>query len=126
MDEFDEALTPAQSELAVKRATNKVAFCTTEYRRAGDELIRAAKEHRIAYVRAAYSPDIPTPNRAEGVTVGAVERFLKKAIATQADELFAAETNRDTALEALRSARSELVGATAINASVREAYKVTI
>jgi len=123
MGTLDEPLTPVQAEFAVKRATNKVAFCTAEFRRAGDELVSAKIAYREAVVRAAFDPECPVPRRGE-VTVGERDQWIDRRTALEKDALFAAEINRETAIEALRSARTEHQGAMAINASVREAYRL--
>lgn len=122
-EHLDEPLTPPQAEFAVKRATNKVAAATSEFRRAGDELVAAKIAYRKAVVGAAFDPECPVPRRGE-VTVGEREAWINQETALEKDLLFAAEIARETAIEALRSARTEHQGAMAINASVREAYRL--
>lgn len=122
MPGVDEPLTPAESERAVKAATNKVSKRTLEFIRSGDALVDATREHRIALTRAEFDPASPRVVRGE-TTVGDREAWIRRACAAEMDVLHAAEVMRDNAMEALRSARKELDGAMAVNASVREAYK---
>lgn len=123
MSTLDEPLNPAQAEFAVKRATNKVAAVTVEFRRAGEELVSAKITYRRARVQAEFDPQCPLPRRGE-TTVGEREAWIAERTSLEKDALFAAEVARETALEALRSARTEHQGSMAINASVREAYRL--
>lgn len=125
MSALDEPLNPAQSERAVKACTNKVSFAQIEYRKSGDAYLDAFKAHRIATTRAEFSAECPRVVRGE-VTVGDRESWVRRECGDEIDTLKTAEIMRENAIEALRSARNELQGAMAVNASVREAYRSAV
>lgn len=130
----DEPLNPAQAEAVVKKEANKVAFTTIEYRKAGERLVAAHAAHRRARTIAEFDPATPRvgavlsldDGSTRKITVGEREAWIDRATETTALELFAAEINRENAVEMMRSARKAQDAAMGINASVREAYRSAV
>ena len=118
-------LTPVEAERMVSHFMTAVTKATIAFSHAGDALIEAKKEHRRAVVMAEFDPACPKVVRNE-TTVGQREAWVLRETMSAVNNLHAAEVMRETALEALRSARSNQQAAMAINASVREAYRMAV
>lgn len=120
-----ETYTPAKAEEKIKECANQMSFATRDFANAGDRLVAATIAHRRAVTRAEFSASCPRVVRGEA-TVGDREAWINRETEDTRNALLAAETERDNAIEMLRSTRALLQAAMAINASVREAYRANM
>lgn len=133
-----EPMTPVQAEALVHALGAESRDVPAQIKAAADELeaaqkalISAKAALTVAEAKATLSPDAPAVGRGPGeVTVRVrdswvtLQTLAEREAVTDADAAVrAARAKLDAAHEHRRSVREQLMAATAINASVREAYR---